>query len=77
MSVVTSETLKTRPNHAVYIRTLRAMTPEQRLRKAFELTDLARALFREGLRARFPGLSEAELERLYLDRLAKCHNRRS
>lgn len=77
MVIVIPATLKARPNHRVYIRALRAMTPEQRLRKAFELTDFSRALFRDGLRARFPGLSEGELERVYLDRLAKCHNRRS
>jgi hypothetical protein len=32
----------------VYIRVLRAMTPEQRLRKAFELGATARAMFEHG-----------------------------
>jgi hypothetical protein len=77
MSIMTSVTFKARPNHGVYLRALRAMTPEQRLQKAFELSELSRALFRDGLRVRFPRISEADLDSLYLDRLAKCHNRRS
>ena len=68
---------QSRPNHRVYIEALRRLTPEQRLLKAFELTDMSRALFRDGLRARFPQASDAELERIYLERLEKCHNRRS
>jgi hypothetical protein len=68
---------KPHPNHQVYLRALRAMTPEQRLLKAFELTDFSRELFREGLRRRFPTAGEERLQRLYLERLAKCHNRRS
>lgn len=68
---------KARPNHRVYIEALRRLTPEQRLLKAFELTDMSRALFRDGLRARFPQASDVELEHIYLERLEKCHNRRS
>jgi len=66
---------KPRPNHQAYIETLRKMTPEQRLLKAFELTEFARQLFWQGLRRRFPDLSEEELKRIYLQRLDKCHNR--
>jgi hypothetical protein len=65
---------KPRPQHEAYLRVLRAMTPEQRLQKAFELSDFTKALFKQGLRERFPDLSEAEIHRLFLDRLAKCHN---
>jgi hypothetical protein len=68
---------KSRPNHRAYLRSLRRLAPEQRLLKAFELTDLSRRLFRDGLRARFPEAGEAQLERIYLGRLEKCHNRRS
>lgn len=68
---------KARPNHAAYLRVLRAMTPEQRLRKAFELTAMARALFAIGLRRRFPDLSEAAFTRLLRQRLALCHKRNS
>lgn len=68
---------KARPNHHVYLQALRSLTPGERLAKAFELTEMSRQLFRAGLRDRFPDLSEAKLHRLYLERLEKCHNRRS
>ena len=68
---------KPRPNHQLYIEVLRRMTPEQRLRKAFELTQFAKALFKEGLRQSHPELSEKEFHELYLARLEKCHNRNS
>lgn len=67
--------IKRRPSHRVYIECLRKMTPEQRLMKAFELTQFSRDLFIHGLRRRFPGLSDEELRKLYLERLDKCHNR--
>jgi hypothetical protein len=67
--------IKDRPNHAIYIRTLRAMTAEQRLEKAFELTETARGLFLDGLRRRFPERSEREIHDLYLQRLELCRNR--
>lgn len=66
---------KPRPNHALYLRALRAMTPEQRLRKAFDLGITARSMFVHGLRRRFPALDEAALARLVRERLDKCHNR--
>ena len=64
-----------RPNHAVYLKTLRSMTPDQRLRKAFELGATARALFEHGLRCRFPDLDEPALRRLVHERLDRCHSR--
>jgi hypothetical protein len=67
--------IKPRPNHARYLEILRAMTPEERLRKAFEMSAFTKALFKQGLRERFPDLSEDDFHRLYLDRLEKCHNR--
>ena len=66
---------KSRPNHAVYLRVLQAMTPEQRLRKAFELGATARALFEHGLRQRFPDLDDIAFRQLVRDRLDRCHNR--
>jgi hypothetical protein len=66
---------KPRQNHAQYLKVLRAMTPAQRLRKAFELTELGRRLFADGLRGRYNGLPDNELRRVYLQRVAKCHNR--
>lgn len=66
---------KPQPNHALHIQTLRNMTEEQRLVKAFELTQMARELFRAGLREAFPDLPEKKFEELYRKRLDLCHNR--
>jgi len=66
---------KPRPNHGIYIETLRRMTPDQRLRRAFELSAFTKELFVHGLRKRFPDLPEDEFARLLRDRLDKCHNR--
>jgi len=70
-----TEPLKPRPNDAQYLEVLRRMSPADRLRKAFELTELSRKLLRAGLRERFPDLSDDELHRLFLEQLAACHNR--
>lgn len=70
-------TTKPQPSRQRYLQTLARMTPEQRLRKAFELTAWSRELFRAGLRERFPDLSPAELQALYVRRLLKCHTRAS
>jgi len=67
--------IKARPNHDLYIRVLRRMSSEERLMKAFELTEFSRQLFRQGLRRRFPDLSEPELNKIFLERLVRCHNR--
>ena len=67
--------IKKRPNHKLYIQTLRRMSPEARLLKAFELSEFSRELFLHGLRRRFPELSEDEIKKVYLERLEKCHNR--
>lgn len=67
--------IKPRPNHRLYLQILRRMTPEERLKKALELSEFSRQLFIEGLRHRFPELSEAELLSLARARLEKCHNR--
>ena len=67
--------IKPRPNHKLYLQTLRKMTPEQRLAKAFELSAMAKELFLLGLRKRFPLKSEQEIKDIYLKRIAKCYNR--
>jgi hypothetical protein len=66
---------KSRPNHGHYLAVLRAMSPAQRLAKAFELSAFSKDLFLQGLRKRFPHLPDDEFHRLALRRLAKCHNR--
>lgn len=66
---------KPRPNHKMYLEILRNMTPEARLKKAFELSDMTKELFRHGLRALYPDLSEEEFHKIFLEQLEKCHNR--
>jgi hypothetical protein len=51
------------------------MTPEQRLKKTFELSALTKNLFLHGLKKRFPEKNEAEIKIIYLERIAQCHNR--
>ena len=67
--------IKERPNHRIYIETLRRMTPEERLLKAFELSEFGKELFLAGLRRRFPDLPEGRIRKIYLERMDKCHNR--
>ncbi len=61
--------------HKHQLHVLRGLTPEQRLLIAFELSENTRRIFREGLRTRFPDLSEQELKSLFLERLDLAHNR--
>jgi hypothetical protein len=67
--------MKPRPNQRVYLQALCRMTPDERLRKAFELSELCRKLFLHGLRRRFPDMPERDVMRIYRERLTKCHNR--
>jgi len=66
---------KARPNRQLYLETLRCMTPEQRLLKAFELSELSHELLREGIRQRYPDAGSDEVQRIYLERLGRCQNR--
>lgn len=72
-----SRGVKTQPNRRVYIETLRSMTPEQRLTKAFELSDMTHEALRVGLVARHPEATADELHALYLERLERCRRRNS
>ncbi|MFN0199826.1 MAG: hypothetical protein ACKVT0_23990 [Planctomycetaceae bacterium] len=65
---------KPRPNHQLYLQVLRNMTPEQRLAKAFELSEFSRQLFIHGLKQRYPNASPEEFARILIDRLDRCHN---
>ena len=67
--------IKPFPNHARYLATLRNMSAEQRLLKAWELSNLTKELFLSGLRKRFPDKNETEIKEIYLQRLTKCYNR--
>lgn len=68
---------KPRPNHRLYLEALRRMTPEQRLLKAFELTEQSHELLRAGVLLRFPGAGPEEQRRIYLDQLERCRSRPS
>jgi hypothetical protein len=67
--------IKPQPNRQLYLQVLQRMTPEQRLAKALELSAISKALFLQGLRSRFPDKTEAEIKKIYLERLLKCYNR--
>ena len=69
--------VKPHPNHSIYLRALRRMSPEQRLLKAFELSAFSRALFEVGLARRFPHASPDELKRRVIARIDQCRNRSS
>lgn len=66
---------KKHPNHSIYIKALRQMSPEKRLLKSFELSKFTKQLFIHGLHERFPNLSDEEFKKIFLERLDKCHNR--
>jgi hypothetical protein len=67
--------IKEYPNHKIYLQTLKNMTPQQRLQKAFELSTLTKSLFLHGLKRRFSNKTDAEIKSIYLERIGKCHNR--
>jgi hypothetical protein len=68
---------KTRANRRLYIEILKGMTPEQRLRKSFELTAMARQVLRAGLKHRNPELTTLDLDTLVRERVLHWHNRNS
>jgi len=49
------------------------LTNEQRLEKAFELTETTRQIMRAGLRAMHPELDEQQLQKLYVERILSYH----
>ncbi len=67
--------IKKRPNRKLYIQVLRRMSPQQRLLKAFELSEFSKQLFIRGLHERFPNLSSEEFQEKLRERLVKCHNK--
>ena len=67
--------VKRHPNRARYLETLRSMTPEQRLLKVQELSEMTQELLRVGIRERFPDASDEERHRIYLDRIERCRRR--
>ncbi len=66
---------KENPNPERFLKIVRGMTEEQRLKKEFELSDVTRELSKQGLRERFPDLNDTEFKNLYFERLELCHTR--
>ncbi|MFZ3085348.1 MAG: hypothetical protein WA097_01745 [Candidatus Hydromicrobium sp.] len=64
----------TNNGHREYIKIIRRLTPEEKLKKCFELNELTKQLFLTGLKNRFPDLSQEEIKKIYLKRINKCHN---
>ncbi len=60
--------------HKKYIEILRRMTPEQKLEKALELSELGKQLFLAGLKQRHPDLSDEEFKKFSLEQIKKWHN---
>ncbi len=69
------EKLASDASEAYRLEVLRAMTPEARLAQAFELSELTRRLFEQGLRRRFADLGDEDFRALLRARLDLCHNR--
>ncbi len=58
----------------MYYDVLRNMSIEKKAMKVFELIDMTRQLMKKGLEMQFPEKSKVEIQKLYLKRLAECHN---
>ena len=74
-SFETSTDQKPLSNHRAYLEVFQRMRLEQRIANAFELSEITRSHFRQGLRERFPDLPAEQYRVLYLEWLKLCHNR--
>ncbi len=45
------------------------------MRKVFELSEMVRSDFLDGIRRRYPAETDQEIHQLMLERLGRCHNR--
>ncbi len=60
--------------HREYIKILKKMTPQQRLLRAMELSDLTKSLFITGLKLRYPDYTEGEIKNIYIEKISRCRN---
>ena len=60
--------------HREYIKILKKMTPQQRLFRAMELSDLTKSLFITGLKLRYPDYTEDEIKNIYIEKISRCRN---
>ena len=54
------------PDHREYIKMMRRLSPQERLKKSFELTEFTKNLFLAGLKDRFPDLTNKEIKKYTL-----------
>ncbi len=64
----------TRPNHRMDLEMLARMSPSERLRKAFELSDFSKRLFMQELRNRYSDLSTDDFRKVIIERLTRGQN---
>jgi hypothetical protein len=67
--------IKPHPNEKRYYSILCSMSPEQKIKKVFELNALGKELCINGLRMKYPEMNDEEIHALYLKIAAQCHNR--
>lgn len=65
---------RTKKARKKYIEILRKMSPEERLKKCFELSKFSKDLFLAGLKNSFQELTESKIKEKYLKQIAKCRN---
>jgi len=65
------ETAAGREALAVMKRVSRSLSGEQKVAKAFELTEMTRQIMRAGIRAAHPDASEQQIQDIYVDRLLR------
>lgn len=58
-----------REGMAVWRRAIESMTGPQKVAKAFELTEATRQTMRAGIRHQFPNASDAEIQKIHVERL--------
>lgn len=70
---IAGETEAGRESLRVWSDVWRNMTGEQRIAKAFQLTEEVRQVMRSGIQSRNPDASEEEIQRLYVNQLLSAH----
>lgn len=66
---------KSMPNRQRYMEALRRMSPEQRLAKAFELSEMSNDAARAGIEQMYPQATDRERHALLIERLERCRSR--
>ena len=66
---------KSMPNRQRYMEALRRMSPEQRLAKAFELSEMSNDAARAGIAQMYPQATDRERHTLLIERLERCRSR--